>query len=307
MLSQRPRILVSVMILGALVTMTAGCLSKPAGKYSGASRSSGGFYGGDRPPGRTPANLDQIPDAVPRSLPRSQTGNKPYKALGKSYRPLKSAKGYRAKGVASWYGKKFHGRRTSSGEPYDMFAMTAAHPTLPLPSFVRVTSLENGRSVVVKVNDRGPFLHNRLIDLSYAAAHRLDITRSGTGRVEVMAIDPAESNASVDETQSDDSGPTVFTGTAGSSLDVNQQIQPAPASTWGLQLGVFTLLDNAMGLRRWLRQRGYPVEPSSDMELASTTPPYRVISGPFTSQHEAEQARQQLQRITRATILLRSL
>ncbi len=157
------------------------------------STSSGGYYGGDGPPLRA-VDLDKIPDAVPKREPRSRYGNSPYKICienhCKRYTPMKSAKGFQQKGIASWYGRKFHGRRTSSGETYDMFRMTAAHPTLPLPTWVRVTNLDTNKRVVVKVNDRGPFLHGRIIDLSYAAAHKLGIARKGTGRVGIKAITP---------------------------------------------------------------------------------------------------------------------
>jgi rare lipoprotein A len=132
-----------------------------------------------------------IPDAVPRPEPRSRYGNPPhYEVFGNRYYVRKSSHGYRNRGIASWYGRKFHGRRTSSGETYDMFAMTAAHKTLPLPTYARVRNLRNGRRVVVKINDRGPFHPNRIIDLSYAAAVKLGIVGEGTGLVEVEAITP---------------------------------------------------------------------------------------------------------------------
>jgi len=137
-------------------------------------------------------DVSHIPDARPRYEPPSKYGNpSSYVVNGKRYYVKASSKGYVERGVASWYGKKFHGRRTSSGEPYNMYAMTAAHKTLPLPTYARVTNLKNGRSVMVKVNDRGPFHQNRLIDLSYAAAEKLDIVGKGTGFVEVRAIDPS--------------------------------------------------------------------------------------------------------------------
>jgi rare lipoprotein A len=148
---------------------------------------SGGYFEDDGP-GATPPDLAKIADAVPKTEPLARSGNKPYEVYGKTYVPMAAAADYRERGVASWYGKKFHGRRTSSGEPYDMYAMTAAHKTLPLPSYVRVRNLENGRSAIVRVNDRGPFLHNRLIDLSYAAAAKLGIVGSGTGMVEVEIV-----------------------------------------------------------------------------------------------------------------------
>ena len=128
-------------------------------------------------------------DAVPRPEPKSRYGNGPnYEVLGKSYTVMPSGSGYKERGVASWYGKKFHGRLTSNREPYDMYAMTAAHKTLPLPTYVQVRNLRNNRTVVVRVNDRGPFVHNRIIDLSYAAALKLDMVGSGTSLVEVTAI-----------------------------------------------------------------------------------------------------------------------
>lgn len=127
-------------------------------------------------------------DAVPKDENLSPYGNRPYQVNGVWYSPLRTAKGYRQRGVASWYGSKFHGRLTSSREPYDMYAMTAAHKTLPLPSYVRVTNLKTGESAVVRVNDRGPFHDDRIIDLSYAAAHKLGIDRAGTGLVEVEGI-----------------------------------------------------------------------------------------------------------------------
>jgi rare lipoprotein A len=136
-----------------------------------------------------PANVETIPDAVPRREPRSAHGNPPfYKVLGKRYVVLGTADGYLERGVASWYGPTFHGENTSNGEKYDMYAMTAAHTTLPLPTYARVTNLKNGRSVVVRINDRGPFVANRLIDLSYSAAAKLDMLKEGTTLVEVKAL-----------------------------------------------------------------------------------------------------------------------
>jgi rare lipoprotein A len=138
-----------------------------------------------------PADILSVPDAVPRFEPRSAHGNPPfYDALGRRYYVLASAEGYVERGVASWYGPSFHGGYTSSGEPYDMYAMTAAHKTLPLPTYARVTNLKNGRSVVVRINDRGPFVANRIIDLSYTAAAKLDMLREGTTLVEVRALTP---------------------------------------------------------------------------------------------------------------------
>src|SRR6266705_1352169 len=144
----------------ALATAIAGCgSSKP-----------GGYYRDDGPGGRPPVDLDRVADAKPKLEPLNQTANNPYTALGRKYTPYRSVKPHRERGLASWYGRGFHGKRTASGERYDMYAMTAAHTILPIPSYARVTHLGNGRSVIVRINDRGPFRTDRIIDLSYAAA-----------------------------------------------------------------------------------------------------------------------------------------
>ncbi len=189
----------------------------------------GGYYEDDGPSG-APVDPAQVPDATPRREPRSARGNDRYVVNGQAYVPLRDERGYRERGVASWYGRKFHGRRTSSGEPYDMHAMTAAHRTLPLPSYVRVRNLENGRSVVVRVNDRGPFLHNRLIDLSYVAAAKLGIVGNGTGIVEVEALTP------------EDVAPPATLATAGAAFE------PVPPRLF-LQVGAFAQWENANALR----------------------------------------------------------
>ncbi|VAX11448.1 Septum-associated rare lipoprotein A [hydrothermal vent metagenome] len=147
---------------------------------------------GDSPPAQ-PQDISGVPDAIPKSEPRSRYGNpSSYEVMGKRYYVKKTSRGYTERGIASWYGSKFHGRRTSSGETYDMYAMTAAHTTLPLPTYARVTNLQNGRSIVVKINDRGPFHDNRIIDLSYTGANKLGIIKDGTGLVEVTALDPGQ-------------------------------------------------------------------------------------------------------------------
>jgi rare lipoprotein A len=151
----------------------------------------------DGAPEGPPIDVSKIPEPVPKVEPRARYGNKPvYSVLGKTYTLLPDPSGYVERGTASWYGNKFHGYLTSSFEPYDMYAFSAAHKTLPLPSFARVTNLDNGKSVVVRINDRGPFHEGRLIDLSYAAAVRIGVWPKGTAPVEVRVIDPARPDAS---------------------------------------------------------------------------------------------------------------
>jgi len=170
-----------------IALMLGGCLSEPARVPAPPARI--GPTTAPAPPGFSP---DSVPDAVPRIESRSRFGNPPfYDVFGVRYYVLSSSADYVERGVASWYGPGFHKVRTSTGEPYDMYGMTAAHKTLPLPAYVRVTNLQNGRSIVVRVNDRGPFVGHRIIDLSYTAAAKLDMLRDGTAMVEVRSIDPA--------------------------------------------------------------------------------------------------------------------
>jgi len=151
----------------------------------------GRYYKDDGPGEHPPDNLDALPDAVPRLEPLNRFANRPYSVFGRDYVPATSLRPYKERGIASWYGRKFHNQRTSSGEIYDMYAMTAAHPTLPLPSYARVTNVASGKSVVVRVNDRGPFHAGRIIDLSYAAAYRVGIAGPGSGEVEVESVFPS--------------------------------------------------------------------------------------------------------------------
>ena len=155
-----------------------------------APRRGGGYYLDDGPGDGPTPDLERIPDAQPRAEPLARFANNPYVVFGKEYVPERSVRTFRQRGLASWYGRKFHGQRTSSGEIYDMYAMTAAHPTLPIPSYARVTSVATGRSVVVRVNDRGPFWPGSVIDLSYAAAWKLGYVEQGSTMVEVDAIVP---------------------------------------------------------------------------------------------------------------------
>jgi len=178
----------AVLAMAALLLAACSTSQHKADSAVPASPTGGGYLAGDGPGADVPANLENIPDAVPKSEPLHRYANRPYVALGKTYIPLTSTGTFRQRGIASWYGKKFHGQRTSVGEVYDMYAMTAAHPTLPIPSYARVTNLANHKSVVVRVNDRGPFLHDRVIDLSYVAAYKLGIIADGSAEVEVESI-----------------------------------------------------------------------------------------------------------------------
>jgi rare lipoprotein A len=163
------------------------------------SKNPGAYFQNDGPPAHIKINLDQVPDAIPRHEPLIASANRPYSALGMRFSPDTKQKGYRKTGRASWYGKQFHGRKTSSGERYNMFAMTAAHPTLPIPSYVRVINKRNGKMVTVRVNDRGPFHKGRIIDVSYAAAHRLGFIKSGSTEVTVEQILPTKYTRSWEE------------------------------------------------------------------------------------------------------------
>ena len=163
----------------------------PAAPASAPAPGRPAYYKDDGPGDRLPADLDTLPDAVPVAEPLHRFANRPYTVFNREYVPATTLRPYRERGIASWYGRKFHGEKTATGDIYDMYAMTAAHPTLPLPSYARVTNVATGKSVVVRVNDRGPFLNNRVMDLSYAAAHRIGIAQRGSGEVEVEALVPA--------------------------------------------------------------------------------------------------------------------
>lgn len=179
-----------IFLLGTFALLLSGCQTPGGGdKRPSPSPTSTSAEPGDGPPLIVPPDLAELPDPVVISEPRSKSGNpETYTVFGKTYRVMDSEVGYYATGLASWYGKKFHGRLTSSGEPFDMFQLTAAHPSLPIPTFARVTNLDNGRSTVVRINDRGPFHANRLIDLSYAAAVKLGYAEQGTARVRVEVL-----------------------------------------------------------------------------------------------------------------------
>jgi rare lipoprotein A len=224
-------------------------------------------------------DVSNIPDAIPRAEPRSAYGNPAvYEVYGTRYVVRRSSAGYVERGIASWYGTKFHGRSTSSGEPYDMLAMTAAHRTLPLPTYARVTNLSNGRSVIVKINDRGPFVKNRLIDLSYAAARKLGIVATGTGLVEVRAIDPRK--------------PVIASEPHGVALQTANHA-PAKPSQLYIQVGAFASQNNAQRLIDSLKQLALPgveIQPG----FSNQRPIYRVRVGPLASIEEADRMTEKL-------------
>lgn len=210
-----------------------------------------------------PDNLEQTPDPIPVAEPPSAGGNSPtYEVYGKTYKVMNSAQGYRERGRASWYGRKFHGRKTATGEPYNMFALTGAHRSLPIPTYVRVTNLENSKSCIVRVNDRGPFHSDRIIDLSYAAAVKLGMLSHGEVAVELEAITPAMQATLVDARY--------------------------------LQVGAFSDPINAVSMRENLRQDGVDqVEIRSAQD--DSAPWHRVLVGPFQDRDSLESARQLLQ------------
>jgi rare lipoprotein A len=252
-------------------TRVAGCLLAAGLLLAGCTGPRESVYGGDvdGAPARLP-DVSRIPDAQPRSEPRSARGNPPfYEVMGRRYYVMKDAIGYRERGVASWYGTKFHGRLTSSGEPYDMYAMTAAHKTLPLPTYVRVTHRGNGRTVIVRVNDRGPFVGDRIIDLSYAAAIKLGMHEEGTALVDVEVVAPGE---------------VVSRPVAADHLTSDPVVTPEP---FWLQVGAFSDEHNAARLEAQLAGEGiHPVVTHAEQSARQRI--YRVRVGPLNAVDEAE-------------------
>lgn len=239
-------------------------------RHDEADYTPGGLYRPgqrDHAPDGVP-DLDRIPEPVPRQEPLSRYGNPAtYTVLGKTYRVLRDARGYRERGIASWYGAKFHGRPTSSMEPYDMCAYSAAHKTLPLPSYARVRNLSNGRSVIVRINDRGPFHEGRIIDLSYVAALKLGVYETGTAPVEVEAIVPG---------------------------DAPPPPRPVQGGQVYLQLGAFAQRDNALHMEAQLRRDGEPVRVVESTDGGMRL--YRVHAGPYSAETvEEAKARLRLQ------------
>ena len=258
---------------------------------SGAARP-GGYYKDDGP-GANPPNLDSIPDAQPKREPLHRFANNPYQVFGKDYVPMRTAAGFRQRGVASWYGRRYHGQKTSSGETYDMYAMTAAHPTLPIPSYARVTSVANGRSVIVRVNDRGPFHADRVMDLSYVAAHRLGYVQAGSTLVEVdsLAADGAQVAAAAPQKTPPAAVP------APPAAPPERAPAPLPVSTNAggvfLQLGAFSVRDNAELFRaKVYKELAWLNDP---MEVSAQGALFRLQLGPYRTQDEARQMAERIQ------------
>ena len=267
----------------------AGCASGP---------SSGPRPGKDGPDARPPSGLDQVPDAVPRIEPLRTGGpNKPYRVLGRHYTPMSEDLPLQETGLASWYGRKFHGQPTSNGEIYDMYAMTAAHKTMPLPSYAKVRNPANGREIIVRVNDRGPFADGRVIDLSYTAALKLgvlagvapvqvqrltfDDIRNGRFRELAGATVPAAPRDAAAERRADD-----LPGDASAT---------AIAGFW-LQLGAFRQRDGALQLQQQLLDA--PDDGIDAVAVFEDGGLFRVQAGPYASRTQAEQAAQRLRRQT---------
>ncbi len=221
-------------------------------------------------------DFSHLGDAVPKHEKRTRAGNpSTYVVLGKRYYVMKESTGYVERGPASWYGKKFHGRKTSNGEIYNMYAMTAAHKTLPIPTYLQVTNLDNGKSVVVRVNDRGPFHGNRIIDLSYAAASKLGFAQNGVGNVELRAIEPGQPKTVTASRTSTPAAAVVANTVAASS---NQLF---------LQLGSFISQYNAESLRAQLALNNVTSAEVQRTEVDRKSI-YRVRIGPIASIEEAD-------------------
>ena len=239
---------------------------------------------------KPPRDLASIPDAVPQAEPRSRYGNpETYEVFGKKYRVMKSARGHVERGLASWYGPGFHAERTSSGEPYNMYSMTAAHKTLPIPSYVRVTHLGNGRSIVVRVNDRGPFVGNRIIDLSYTAAYKLGMIGTGTAPVEIRVLQPGDASSGRVTAATPVAPPSAPTPAATPAPSPAQAVDTPSLgiSSRFLQTGSFGSRPNAEAMTRRLAQSGIRNAVIREARIGERVV-YRVQVGPLDNAVEAD-------------------
>jgi len=237
---------------------------------AGSPTRPGGYYRDDGPGERTP-DPAKLADAQPRREPLMRGANQPYDVFGRHYVPFSELRPFTQRGLASWYGKRFQGQKTSSGEPYDMYAMTAAHPLLPIPSYARVTNLANGKSVVVRINDRGPFHSSRIIDLSYAAAYKLGYATAGSTMVEVQSIIPG--------------GPPVQTGSAQPESAAADPVAAAEPSGVYLQLGAFSERDSAESYRAAIYRRLAWL--TDQIRVFASGSLYKLHLGPFPSEADA--------------------
>lgn len=262
---------------------------------------SGGYYLDDGPGENTPDNIDSIPGATLKTEQSNERANKPYSALGQQYTPMISYVPYKKQGVASWYGKRFHGKKTSTGEIYDMYAMTAAHTVLPIPSYAKVTNPANGRSVIVRINDRGPFKHSRLIDLSYAAAYQLRLIKQGSGLVEVETID-----TSAEGMRKMSSNNLLQTASSTESLSSNNETVAAlaPTAPTATSVATNTSSNNISSVQYYVQAGAFKNEANGTLlqkkiqglDLAANVGVanvyndglYRVKLGPYASRNEAD-------------------
>lgn len=284
---------------GGAKTVKPSPAAKPASASTQASSPSalskpGGYYLDDGPGDNPPQNIDSIPSAIPKNEPYLVRTNKPYRALGSTYTPMTSWQPYKERGVASWYGKRYHGKKTASGEVYDMYSMSAAHTTLPLPSYVKVTNPANGRFVIVRLNDRGPFKGNRIIDLSYAAAYQLRFASVGSTVVEIEAINP-DNAASYNQATSQKSTITQqnsvvqqspVTQTAQVNIAATSANIPSATIQYFVQAGAFKNLTNAESLAK--RIQALEIAPNVGINSVYNNDLYRLKLGPYNNKPEAE-------------------
>ncbi len=266
-----------------LALLLAGCGTAP--KKPEAAAGGGKYYADDGPPEKVPEGLETVPEAVPRDEAFNKFANRPYTVFGETYTPVVNKEPFKQRGVASWYGRKFQGQKTASGEPYDMFKMTAAHKTLPIPSYARVTNVANGKSVVVRINDRGPFHSNRVIDLSYAAAARIGIAARGSGMVEVERVfEPAAAAT----TSPPPPAASIATPLASAVriAEIETPVVSQDAEGIWLQLGAFASAEAADSFReRAVREMPWILEPIAVVQQGGLN---RVRLGPYRNRAEAD-------------------
>ncbi|WP_018150671.1 septal ring lytic transglycosylase RlpA family protein [Leeia oryzae] len=257
----------------------------------------GGYYLDDGPAEVIPPGLENTPDAEPKAEPLNRFANKPYNVLGDTWVPDTTGKPYVAEGRASWYGKKFHGKRTSSGDLYDMFGMSAAHRTLPIPSYARITNLENGKSVIVRINDRGPFHSERLIDLSFAAAFKLGYSSKGSTRVRVERVFPIGQSPSATQLAAQDKDNSLFPAASPSTDTPAGSDTPTMISgALYLQLGSFSLKANAEALKEKLA--GPLAALGKDIQVIFYKNLHKVVLGTFDNEQLARASITEVKRLS---------